>query len=141
MTSASPRLRVEAACQQLGRDEFISRCVALLAGGDEEPAFVVAIGGSPALRLLSQGVPKAQRYWLRVWAARGVLWAGRPIDGEVLRTGLDDASWRVREMTCKVVARHCVDELLDEVIALEVDPVTRVRNAAARAARRIIEGP
>ena len=141
MTSASPRLRVEGACQQFGRDEFISRCVATLAGGEEEPDFLVTIGGAPALHLLSQGIPKDQSYWLRVWAARGMLWAGRPIDGELLRTGLEDASWRVREMTCKVIARHCIDELLDAVIALEVDPVTRVQTAAARAARRIVEGP
>jgi hypothetical protein len=141
MTSASPRLRVEAACQQLGRDDFISRCVAMLAGGEEEPDFLVAIGGAPALYLLSQGIPRDQRYWLRVWATRGMLWAGRPTDGEVLRTGLEDASWRVREMTCKVIARHYVDELLDEMIALEVDPVIRVQTAAARAARRIVEGP
>ena len=113
----------------------------MLAGGEEEPDFLVTIGGTPALHLLSQGIPNDQRYWLRVWAARGLLWAGRPNDGELLRTGLEDASWRVREMTCRVIARHCIDELLDEVIALEVDPVTRVQTAAARAARRIVEGP
>lgn len=44
-------------------------------------------------------------------------------------------------MTCKIIARHSVVLLLDEVIALEVDPVTRVRTAASRAARRIVDGP
>jgi hypothetical protein len=140
MTTAPPRLRVEAACQQVGRGEFISRCGAILAGAEGDPDFVVTIGGAPALHLLSRGLPADQRYWLRVWATRGLLWAGPPNDGEVLRSGLEDVSWRVREMTCKVIARHRVDELLDDLIALEVDPVTRVRAAAARAARRIIEG-
>lgn len=141
MTSASPRLRVEGACRLLGRDEFIRRCAAVLAHGDEEPEFLATIGGAPALHLLSQGIPNDQGYWVRVWGARGMLWAGPPNDTGVLRTALEDDAWRVREMTCKVIARHRVDALLDEVIALEVDPVTRVRTAATRAARRIVEGP
>jgi hypothetical protein len=57
----------------------------------------------------------------------------------VLRTALEDSAWRVREMTCKVIARHRVDELLEDVIALQTDPVARVRNAATRATRRIID--
>jgi len=60
MTSATPRLRVENACQQLGRDEFIKPCVAVLAGGDEEPDFIVRIGGAPALHLLTAGIPEDQ---------------------------------------------------------------------------------
>ena len=111
----------------------------MLAGGDEEPDFIAAIGGAPALHLLGAGTPEDQSYWLRVWAARGLLWAGRPNETGVLRTALEDGAWRVREMTCKVIARHCVDELLESVIALEIDPVARVRNAAFRATRRIIE--
>ena len=138
ITSAAPRRRVAAACRQLGRDAFIRRCAAVLAGGEEEPEFVAAIGGAPALHLLSRGIPGDQRYWLRVWAARGMLWAGRPSDPAVLRMALDDAAWRVREMTCKVIARHRVDELLDDVVALEGDPVARVRIGATRAARRIV---
>ena len=74
-----------------------------------------------------------------MWAARGLLWAGRPNETGVLRTALEDGAWRVREMTCKVIARHRVDELLESVIALEIDPVARVRKAAFRATRRIIE--
>jgi hypothetical protein len=124
---------------QLGRDEFIRRCVALLAGGDEEPDFIATIGGAPALHLLGAGIPEGQSYWLRVWAARGLLWAGCPEDKGALRAGLEDAAWRVREMTCKVIARHSLDELLDDVVPLENDSVTRVRIAATRATRRIIE--
>ena len=111
----------------------------MLAGGEEESDFIASIGGAPALRLLGRGTPEDQRYWLRVWAARGMLWAGPPNDPRVVGTALIDPAWRVREMACKVIARHCVDELLDEVAALELDPVTRVRTAASRATRRIIE--
>jgi hypothetical protein len=127
------------ACQQLGRGDFIKRCVAVLADGDEEPDFIATIGGAPALHLLGAGIPEDQRYWLRVWALRGLLWAGCPNDTGALRSGLSDDAWRVREMTCKVIARHRVDELLDDLTPLEMDPVTRVRTAATRATRRIIE--
>jgi HEAT repeat protein len=80
-----------------------------------------------------------QDYWLRVWAARGLLWAGPGDDIDALRSALADDSWRVREMTCKVVARHRVGDLLDDVVVLESDPVSRVRSAAVGAARRIVE--
>lgn len=106
-------------------------------GGDEEPDFIATIGGAPALRLLGAGIPEDQSYWLRVWAARGLLWAGPPTETGALRAGLGSDAWRVREMTCKVVARHSIDELLDDVIALETDPVRRVRDAATRAIRRM----
>ena len=62
MTSASPRLRVETACLRLGRDEFISRCVAMLAGGEEESDFIVTVGGAPALHLLGAANPEGQAY-------------------------------------------------------------------------------
>lgn len=90
------------------------------------------------MHLLADGLPKDQEYWLRVWAARGLLWAGPGDDAEVLRGGVRDAAWRVREMTCKVVARHRVDEMLEDVVALEHEENGRVRAAAKRAARRIV---
>lgn len=83
-------------------------------------------------------MPAGQQYWLRVWAARGLLWAGPGDDIDVLRAALDDEHWRVREMTCKVVARHRVGGLLDDVAALAADPVPRVRAAAERAATSIV---
>lgn len=73
-----------------------------------------------------------------MWAARGLLWAGPGDDINVLRAALDDEHWRVREMTCKVVARHHVGDLLDDVAGLAGDPVPRVRIAAERAAASIV---
>ena len=126
------------ACEELGAAVFIRRCLNLLGGGSEKPAFVVTLGGAAARGLLDAGVPDEQAYWLRVWAARGLLWAGPGEDSDALRAALDDDAWRVREMVCRVIARHRVGDLLDRVGQLDSDPVPRVRGAAARAARSII---
>jgi hypothetical protein len=136
---ATPRLRIEHACRRLGQSEVVSRCLELLAGGTEDPDFIMTLGGPHAARLLDDGLPPGQIYWLRVWAARGLLWAGPGADPAVLRAALRDDAWRVREMTCKVVARHQVGDLLDDVAGLASDPVPRVRHAAKRAVMRIIE--
>lgn len=93
------------------------------------------LGGSPARRLLASGVPADQQYWLRVWAVRGFLWSGPLVTS--LREALRDEHWRVREMACKVAARHRVDDVIDEVVALELDDSPRVAAAATRAVRQI----
>lgn len=138
----SPQLRIELACERLGRSEVVRRCVGLLAGDAEDPGFIVTLGGAHAHQLLNDAMPPGQDYWLRVWAARGLLWAGPGDDDSagsaVLRGALGDDAWRVREMACKVVARHRVGDLLDDVAALRGDPIARVRSAAARAAARIV---
>ena len=137
---ATPRLRVAAACERLGAEAVVARCHDLLAGGEESADFLIALGGTPARRLVAEGFPPGQEYWLRVWAARGLLWAGPGDDADSLRAGLRDESWRVREMTCKVIARHRVEGLLDDVVPLENDRIARVREAAKRAAQRIVSG-
>ena len=140
MTSkATPRLRIEQACQTLGRPEVTRRCLGLLKGGAVDPQFLLTLGGAPARHLLDAGIPPGQEYWVRVLAARGLLWAGPGDDIGVLRAALTDEAWRVREMTCKVIARHRVGDLLEDVAALESDPVPRVRRAALRAATRIVD--
>ena len=135
----TPRLRVEGACCRLGRPEVIRRCCALLAGGTADPDFIITLGGPAAVRHLDDGQPAHQAYWLRVWGARGLLWAGVADDTSILRNALHDDHWRVREMACKVVARHQVGDLLDSVSTLESDPMERVRAVATRAAAAIIE--
>ena len=135
---ATPRVRIEAACQRLGRDEVIRRCAALLCGAEDDVEFIVALGGAPAHRLLASGIPRGQEYWLRVWAARGLLWAGVGAATGELRTALDDDHWRVREMACRVVARQRVADLADEVISLERDGNVRVAQTAGRAVRRVL---
>ena len=108
-------------------------CVALLAGQDTDDELVFALAG-PAARMVLDGSSRAdQRYWLRVWGARGLLWCW---DGEALPaiiSALADPSWRVREMAAKVVARHRLGDALTEVAALRDDCVPRVATAALRA--------
>ena len=135
----TPQLRINRACERFGRSEVVRRCLDLLAGRNEDHELLVILGGAHAQQLIANGVPEAQAYWARVWAARGLLWAGAEEGTDDLRAALSDESWRVREMTCKVVARHRLGDFLEDVAALEQDPVPRVREAAARAAARIIE--
>ena len=65
--------------------------------------------------MLDGGPTEDQRYWLRVWAARGLLWAWDDTAIEAVRSGLRDPAWRVREMCAKVIARHAVGDLLEAV--------------------------
>ena len=138
MAGATPRLRVDGACMALGRGEVVRRCRTLLAGGSVERGFLVTLGGWHAERLIEAGVPEHQAHWLRVWGARGLLWAGVGEDIEPVRAALEDSSWRVREMACKVIARHRLGDLLDGIAELESDPVPRVRAAATRASATLI---
>jgi hypothetical protein len=136
----TPQTRVAGACASLGRAEVVRRCTALLAGGSSDPDFIITLGGPAAIRYLNDGQPESQAYWLRVWAARGLLWAGPGEDLAALRAGLDDDHWRVREMVCTITARHRVGELLGQAAHLEeADPIKRVRAAASRAVTRIVE--
>lgn len=135
----TPRVRVAGACARLGRSEVVHRCNSLLAGGSADVEFVIILGGPAAARYFDDGQPEHQEYWLRVWGARGLLWAGPGVDTAILRNALADEHWRVREMACKVVARHRVGGLLELVSDLEADPVKRVRTAASRAAMNIVQ--
>ena len=110
----------------------------LLAGRDIDPELVVALGGPPAQWAVSGEDPGGPDYWLRVWAARGLLWAWDDKALPEILTALTDDSWRVREMAVKVVARHELGDALPIVTELRNDPVLRVRRAAERAAVRII---
>jgi HEAT repeat protein len=136
--TSSPRDRVEDACRRRGHALVVHGCRTLLAGGTVDPELIITLGGPAARRYLDDGEPEEHSYWLRVWAARGLLWAG-PVDSTAaLREVLDDEHWRVREMACKVVARHRLGELLDRVAAMETDANARVRAAAARAVSAIV---
>lgn len=129
-----PRASIEAECRLRGRDAVVAGCRSLLREEEEvDHALVVALAGPPA-SLFAPGMPPRQdRYWLRVWGARGLLWAWDAEALPELRAATRDDAWRVRELAMKVVARHGVDDLLDESLALRDDPVLRVRAAASRA--------
>jgi HEAT repeat protein len=119
-----------------GRASVVAGCADLLLGGDVDADLLRALAG-PAARPFLSSEPRADEYWLRVWGARGLLWAWDDSATQALRVALGDEAWRVREMALKVVARHRVDEVLDDVVPLQEDPVPRVRAAAARAMVRL----
>lgn len=112
---------------------MIAGCVRLISGEDaDDPALLLALGGPGAKKFLD-GRPHDDTYWLRVWGARGLLWAWSDSAVDAVMTALNDEAWRVREMASKVVARHRLGDALPTVAELRDDPVPRVRNAATRA--------
>ena len=133
----TPRRSVETACAEHGPEAVIAGCIALISGAETDPALIAALGGPRAPDFLD--APPARRYWLRVWAVRGLLWApwGAGAATGTIIEALTDDHWRVREMAAKVVARHHVDEAQPAVAHLLTDDVERVRSAASRALRTL----
>lgn len=138
----TPRQSIEAACAERGAGEVVASCVALIGGADADPGLVAVLGGPDGPRYLD--APSDQRYWLRVWGTRGLLWAlgvdgapppDRPEIVAALLGALADDSWRVRELAAKVVARYRLDDAHPAITVLLDDEVPRVRYAASRALR------
>lgn len=142
----TPRRSIESACGRLGASAVLQGCVRLLGGADADPSLVAALAGPTAPRFLD--APDSQRYWLRVWGARGLLWALSMPDAPPateqwiagpLVGALGDEHWRVREMAVKVVARYRLDEAQPAIVPLLTDENPRVRAAAARALRLLTD--
>jgi len=118
---ALPRDLVAGAVEVYGRARVIEWCEELLAGraGDDDPAWpdITWLGGTVGW------VP----YWARTWGARGLLHVGPPARSEIVLAALQDESWRVREMSLKVIRRHGLDDPDGLVGRLVEDPVERVR--------------
>ncbi len=115
---------------------MIAACIDLLNGQDVDATLIHALGGPPA-RWAVDGGQGGPEYWLRVWGARGLLWAWHDSAAPALEVALRDPAWRVREMAAKVAARHEVGDLLQGLQSLRDDPNRRVRVAAERAVTRI----
>jgi hypothetical protein len=124
----TPRESIELECARRGTADVVAGCVGLLRQQQADDALVFAIGGPGARSVLDGG----QQYWLRVWAARALLYAWDDMAREAMLDALTDEAWRVREMAAKVVARRLLGEALAAVAALRQDPVARVRLAAER---------
>ncbi len=135
----APRDRARAVARELGQPDFARACARALGGAWDE-GLARALGG-PAAGSLEGDHRRDQRYWLRVWAARGLLWQWDDAALEALRAATRDDHWRVREMACRVVARHRLEGALDEVAGLRGDPVSRVRTAAERAFAAVVSAP
>lgn len=137
-TRWTPRSGVEQECARPGRRAVVDGCVDLLTDRGADPDLIVALGGPPA-RWAETGEASGPAYWLKVWAARGLLWNWDEVAAPAVVSALDDDAWRVREMALKVVARHRVVGAAPAVARLEKDPSARVRSAAGRARGRLDE--
>ncbi len=128
----TPRQAIEAECTRRGRTAVVSGCIDLLTGGIADAELIYTLGGSPASWVFT-GDPSGPDYWLRVWAARGLLWVWDDTALASIVSALSDEAWRVREMAAKVVRRHLLGDALTAVAVCLDDPNRRVRLAAERA--------
>lgn len=132
----TPRQSVEQACERRGLDSVVSGCIDLLNSKSIDDELILALGGPPA-EWVRSGEPSGPAYWLRVWGARGLLYAGDDSARPAVVQALNDEAWRVRDMALKVVARHGIQEASGQVERLRDDRSARVRAAAARAHERL----
>jgi HEAT repeat protein len=105
--------------------------VELLSGADwrEYVDQISALGGN--VRGLESG--RWKDYWVRTWAARGLLHVWDDKACRVLRRGLRDEHWRVVEMSLKICRAHDVSQVGAECVSALQSETPRVRAAAVRA--------
>jgi hypothetical protein len=132
----TPQHSIENECARRGRDDVIAGCRALVRGEQVDADLLVALGG-PAARKFLDGDVHRDTYWLRVWGARGLLWAWDDAATPDVLCALGDPAWRVREMAVKVIGRQRLGDLLPDVAAARHDPVPRVAQAAEGALARL----
>ncbi len=135
----TPRESVEEECRKKGTKKVVARCVEILSGGDVDEETLQALAGPASYQVLEGAEGGLSGYWPRVWAMRGLIYAWNDSATPVVISGANDESWRVREMSARVVARHQVSEALTEMETLRNDEVPRVREAAERALVRLAE--
>jgi HEAT repeat protein len=126
---ASPEARIALAVARFGEADVADRAAALLNGTNEGEEFLLWVGGRHARGILD-GAPAL--YWPEVWGARTLLYAWDSSAGAVIRSGLANQAWRVREMCCRVVAARGLP-FGGDLLPLLGDEVARVRANAARA--------
>ncbi len=135
----TPRTSVERYARANGDDDLVAELLALLAGAPLK-AELGAILAGPAERAVSAGAsggPPGD--WGRVWAVRALLYTWSDAATPAVVSACADESWRCREMALKVAARRLVDEALEAATRCQADPVARVRSAAQRVLRVLVE--
>jgi HEAT repeat protein len=132
----TPRESIEAECARRGTSEVVAGCIRLVRQQDVDAALIMALGGPGAGKFLD-GRPHVDRYWLRVWGLRGLLWSWDESAAPAVQAALADESWRVREMAAKVIAKRSIGDAMSAVVQLRQDPVVRVRAAAERAVHQL----
>jgi hypothetical protein len=132
----TPQQSVQDECTRRGVASVVAGCVDLLNDKPADDELVLALGGPPA-DWVRTGDPSGPPYWLRVWAARGLLYAWDVSARPAVLKALHDDAWRVREMALKVVALHRLQAASEHVDELRSDPSARVRAAASRTSRAL----
>lgn len=129
----TPKRSIEAACRSQGRASVVAKCTAILNGVEADPKFLAVLAGPGAQAVLDGREGGLDGYWPKVWAARGLLHVWDDHATEAIIATAANRSWRVREMSAKVIARHHVRPAIDAVMVLLNDQNARVRAAAHRA--------
>lgn len=146
--AAHPRDLLAGAARHYGEAVVATWCADLLTGrvdGDDEESPPLAwLGGRVASWELGRDAADGEdHYWPRVWGARGLLYVWIPAASADVVAGLGDRAWRVREMSAKLVRLREIGEAADVLTDLtdeDLEPVARVRAAAARAVGAVGEG-
>jgi len=136
----TPRDSIERECERRGRDKVVTGCMSLLKGKTADDDLIYALGGPPASWVFTGEAPGPD-YWLRVWAARGLLWAWDDAALPCILTALEDDAWRVREMALRVVAKHGLLDAAPAVARLRHDSNSRVASAASRTHALLDQSP
>ncbi len=99
----TPRQSITIDYETHGHPVVVQACIDLLERREVDPGLVKVLGGPQADRYLDSA-PNA--YWLRVWRARGLLWAwddvalpterGRPFHADQRRATGARSTWSVR---------------------------------------------
>jgi hypothetical protein len=137
----TPREAVAKACREAGEQKVALWCAELITRPDWNHPVLKWIGGASLAAHRERGLDDdVNEYWLRVWGARGLLYAWSPRAAPAVVSGLDDPAWRVREMCAKVARLRELGEAAEPLAALVTDEVPRVRLAAVRALALVGEG-
>jgi len=135
----TPKQSILFECERRSRDAVIRDCVSILNGRTVDDHMVRVIGGPAAEAVFEGRGGGVGGYWPRVWAARGLLHVWDDLATDAVIGATTHESWRVREMSAKVIARHRVSPAIDAIVILLDDEKPRVRAAAGKAFRVLAE--
>ena len=135
----TPQQSILFECDRRTRQDVVRDCIAILNGHSFDDHFLRVLGGPGADTVLDDRAGGVHGYWPRVWAARGLLHVWDDVATDAIIDATTNDSWRVREMSAKVIARHRVKPAIDAVVTLLDDDNARVRAAASRAFHAVNE--
>ncbi|WP_328994528.1 HEAT repeat domain-containing protein [Kribbella sp. NBC_01245] len=139
MARPHPKEMIGAAAAEFGEDAVVDWCIALLTGEvTAEQAFSPEL--LPKLKWIGgeevggwAKLVAVNQYWVRVWAARALMYVWRDDAIPALLIAADDPAWRVREHVARVTAQRELGQLADALVPLLDHELPRVRATAVRA--------